>query len=112
MLAQASSNGFFELLQSLDKDPLAAIFIIGTIGSFVTLFILIGALFSTIRNITTTKMCHSMVKELLEKGYSAEETERLVYGGLPWTKKLSNLMRSATSRLRQPHPVPPVKQPV
>ena len=117
MLAQSSGpEPIFQLLESIGPEPLAAIMIIGTIGGIAITIVSITLTLSTINNITTMRMSQSMVKNLLEKGYSVEDVERLVFGGKPWGRRGKKLIRTARSRWQnQPldsgqHPMPPVKQ--
>lgn len=114
MLAQ---NDFFELLQHVDQEFLGAILVIATIGIFITTIVTVVTLARTVNNVTTTRMQHSMVKNLLAQGYSVEDTERLAYGNYRWGHKLRHFVHSAKTRLarmRHPqparYPMPPVKQ--
>jgi hypothetical protein len=113
MLAQ-SSNSLFQLLESIDRDALAVIFILATIGTFFAVIFIVGFTMSTVKSISTTRMTQTMIRELLNKGYSVDDVERLVYGA-PLTQKVKNLFTAAQRRVR-PHncdfpPSPPIKQP-
>lgn len=117
MLAQ--SNDFFELLRQIDSDILGAVFILATIGTFVTSIVTVACISHTWNNLAMIRMNQSLVKDLLKQGYSVDDIERLAYGGARWSRQFRKLVRSATDRLAtvarrnneyENRPVPPFKQ--
>lgn len=117
LLAQTQNGGIFELLQSLDKELLGVILIVGTVGIFVTSIVAICTISGAITNLRAMKLHQTMVTDLLQKGYSVDDIERLTMGqGIGGQVK--KLVRAATNRLstsgQSPdpanRPVPPVKQ--
>ena len=118
MLAQSNSE-FLEFLKLIDGDILGVVFIIGTIGLFVSFIVLVASIARTWNNIAMVRMNQRLVKELLEKGYSVDDIERLAYGGQAWSQQFRKICQSAKSRLAnyfdrnkyENQPVPPYKQP-
>lgn len=114
---QVESSGFMELLQSVDKELLGTVMILGTIGFFVSIIVCVCTISSTITNLRVVKMHNTMVQDLLQKGYSVDDIERLTMGqGIGGQVK--KLVRAATNRINKTgyqegnRPVPPVKQTV
>lgn len=118
MLAQSNSE-FLEFLKLIDSDILGVVFIIGTIGFFVSLIVMVVAITRTWNNIAMVRMNQRLVQELLQKGYSVDDIERLAYGQA-WSHRFCKIFRSAKSQFenyvnrnkRENRPVPPYKQPV
>ena len=119
MLAQSNSE-FLEFVKLIDGDVLGVVFIIGTIGFFVSLIVLVVSISRTWNNIVVVRMNQRLVQELLQKGYSVDDIERLAYGGQAWSHCFRKMFHSAKSQFanyvnRNQHenqPVPPYKQPV
>jgi len=119
MLAQSNSE-FLEFLKLIDGDILGVVFIIGTIGFFVSLIVMVVAITRTWNNIAMVRMNQRLVQELLQKGYSVDDIERLAYGGQAWSHRFRKMFHSAKSQFtnyvnrnkRENQPVPPYKQPV
>jgi hypothetical protein len=115
LLAQSD---FIELLQQIDEDLLGVVFIIGTIGIFLTMIVTIVTVARTINSLLLTRMQHTMVKNLLAQGYSVQEVERLAYGNHRWGDRFRHFFDSARQKVhrlkkRGPavnQPVPPLKQ--
>ena len=115
MLAQSSD--IFELLRQIDSDVLGVVFILATIGTFVTCIVTIACVSRTWNNIAMIRMNQSLVKDLLKQGYSVDDIERLAYGGPRFRHKFRRLVNTAKSRLAnfakrneyQNRPVPPLK---
>lgn len=119
MLAQHNSE-FLEFLKLLDNDILGVALIIGTIGTFVSFIVVVVSVTRTWNNISITRMNQRLVQELLQKGYSVDDIERLAYGGGAWSHRFNKLFNSAKVQLanlvkrhqRENRPVPPYKQSV
>lgn len=121
MLAKSNSE-FIEFLKLFDNDILGVVFIMGTVGIFVSFIVVVVTIARTWNNIATARMNQRLVQELLQKGYSVDDIERLAYGGNFWSQRFGKLCQSAKSRLasivkrHQNHyanqPAPPYKQSV
>lgn len=117
MLAQSNSE-FIEFLKLFDNDLLGAVLIIGMIGFFVSFIVMVVTIARTWNNIATVRMNQRLVQELLQKGYSVDEIERLAYRGHAWSHRFRQLFHSAKSQLAnlarrnryENQPVPPFKQ--
>ncbi len=117
MLAQSNSE-FLQFLEMLDGDLLGAVLIIGTIGFFISFIVVVASVSKTWNNIAISRMNQNLIQDLLAKGYSVEDIERLAYGGPSWNRKFHKLFKSAKSqfashvrrRRYENQPVPPMKQ--
>ena len=117
MLAQSNSE-FLEFLRLIDSDILGVVFIIGTIGFFVSFIVMVVSITRTWNNIATVRMNQRLVQDLLQKGYSVDDIERLAYGGHAWSQRVSKMIQSAKSQLAsfvrrnryENQPAPPYKQ--
>jgi hypothetical protein len=110
---------FVEVLRLFDNDLLGVVLVLATIGTFVTLIVSVISISRTWNNLAQIRMNQSLVKDLLNQGYSVEDIERLVYGGgQRWGSRFKQLVQSARSRFSRARnryeyanqPVPPVKQ--
>jgi hypothetical protein len=110
-----------EMLKHIDGDILGAVFVIGTIGIFVSFIVVVVSIARTWNNIAVVRMNQTLVQDLLEKGYTVDDIERLAYGGQNWSRKFRQLFHSAKSQISSLHrrryrnhyenqPVPPMKQ--
>lgn len=97
---------FFQVLQEMNPDVLGAAMILGTILFFVTLIITIITICQTINQLAVLRSNKSLMQDLLSKGYSVDDVERLVYGPGGWSKLTRALSKFAKSKNR---PLPPVK---
>ena len=109
-----ASSPIFDLLQSLDPDVLGAALIVGTILFFVSVIVSVVTICTTFTNLAAMKNNRALVEDLLNKGYSVDDVERLVYGqgGLgKLSRALNRSIRSGVSRFkkRPPRTSPPVK---
>ena len=109
-----ANSAFIELLQSLDRDVLGAVFIVGTVLFFVTVITSVVTICKTLSNLAAIKSNRTMVEDLLSKGYSVDDVERLVYGQGGFDKLsrvLNRSIRSGVNRIkkRQSRTSPPVK---
>ncbi len=119
MLAHSNSE-FLEFVKLIDGDVLGAVFIIGTVGIFVSFIVLVVSIARTWNNIAVVRMNQRLIQELLQKGYSVDEIERLAYGGFAWRQRFRKLFRSAKSQFAtyvnrnkyENQPMPPYKQSV
>lgn len=117
MLAKSNSE-FIEFLQLFERDLIGAVFIIATIGAFVSFIVLVVSISRTWNNIALARMNQRLVQDLLAKGYSVEDIERLAYGDHAWSHHLRKMVRSAKNqfanmvnrRTYENQPVPPYKQ--
>lgn len=115
MLAQSE---FIEFLKLFDDEVLGAVFIIGTIGIFISFITLVVSVTRTWNNIAMVRMNQRLVQELLQKGYSVDDIERLAYGGNVWRQQFRKMIDSAKAQFanlakRHRHenpPAPPFKQ--
>lgn len=101
----ASSPGI-ELLQNMNPDVLGAAMILGTILFFVTVVVSIVTICQTITRLAVVRSNKSLVQDLLSKGYSVDDVERLVYGQAGWNKLTRAIRKIGKSKNRA---VPPVK---
>lgn len=119
MLAQSNSE-FLEFLGMIDNDILGVVFIIGTIGIFVSFIVTVVSIARTWNNIAMVRMNQRLVQDLLQKGYSVDDIERIAFGGPALSKQFRKLFQSAKSQLAsfanrnryENQPVPPYKQSV
>lgn len=118
-----AKSDFIEILQLFDNDLLGVVLVLTTIGTFVTLIVSVLSIVRTWNNIAQMRMNQSLVKELLNQGYSVDDIERIVYGGQQWGKRFKRLVDTARNgfskvasrrefarRNEFATPVPPVKQ--
>ncbi len=81
MFAQAANSELFRLLERIDPDFLGVIGLVATVMCFALLIISVVTIFRTFQNISLAKLQNQMINELLSKGYSVDEIQRLVHGG-------------------------------
>ena len=98
-----------DLISRLNPDVIGACLILGVIGSVATIITIVVAVVDTYKSITLAKLSKSMVEDLLARGYSPEEIERLLHGDKAWNKfkRFFAKQRKSAEAYR---PMPPVKQ--
>lgn len=114
----ASASASASESMSIFGDALGVILILATIGLIVTLIVTVVCVCRLINNFHIVKMHHRLVNELLQKGYSVDDIERLTVGqGIGG--KVKKLYRAAANRMNSnvgksmnpgQKPVPPIKQ--
>lgn len=117
MLAKSNSE-FIEFLQLFERDLIGAVFIIATVGAFISFIVLVVSITRTWNNLALARMNQRLVQDLLAKGYSVDDIERLAYGGQAWSYQLRKMIGSARDqvanmvnrRTGENQPVPPYKQ--
>ena len=77
------------IIEHLPSEALAAIMILATIGTFVSIIVGVGMGINAIKSVKLANITRFMIEDLLAKGYKAEEIERLVFG----ESKLSKVRR-------------------
>ncbi len=99
-----------DVLSRLDPDIIGACLILGVIGSVGIIITTVVAITDTYKSITMAKISKAMVEDLLARGYSPEEIERLLHGDKAWNK-FKRFFAKQQSRGREGYrPMPPVKQ--
>lgn len=110
--ASESKSGISSILNSMDPDIMSAIVILGLIFSFVIAIVSIIAILGTYQKVTISKMTNELVRDLLEKGYNAEEIAKVVHGPSGWDRVGNLFKRKSNPQIYKNRPVPPVKQSV
>ena len=117
MLAQ-QTNSLFSLIKEINPEMLGVVMILATIGIFVATIVTVVTICSTWSNMSMMRMSHSLVKDLLNQGYSVDDIDRLVYGNQGWGRKLKQFVRNTKKQMTgspqdySNRPAPPVKQAV
>ncbi len=101
-----------ELLKSLDSDVVGAALILSVIGAAAMSITVVCLIADTFKSITMAKMQKSMIEDMLAKGFTPEEVERLVYGGKAWHKLRRLFQRDVGKDTAGNTPRPPVKHSV
>ncbi len=111
-----------ELLKHVDGEILGAVFILGTIGIFISFIVVVVSIARTWNNIAVARLNQNLVQELLAKGLTVDDVERLVYGSQGWGRRFSKVFQNAKSHMAdmrrrkyyryETQPVPPMKHSV
>jgi hypothetical protein len=105
--------GQSEILHRIDSGALSVVSILAVIGTFVLAVVVVVCITTTIQRIIAVRESNKLILELLNRGYSAEEIERVVYGNTKFGVKVGRFFRDARNVFRPKKdtrsPVPPVK---
>ena len=107
-VAQSEVNS---LISRIDGEFLGVICLIVAIFFFVTIIVSIVTFSRYQENVTLARMHNELISQLLEKGHTPDEVERLVYGDNRWNK-IRRVFNRFQKRPVDPsmRPMPPVKQ--
>lgn len=100
------------ILTRIDGDILGVCMILATIGGFALMITTVAMVADIVKSIAMAKMSKQMIEDLMNKGYSASEIERLVYGEPKWNRvrRMFSRLRSKAAPTVGNRPMPPVKQ--
>ena len=87
-----NESSLIELLQTMNPDVLGATLVVGTIFFFMSLIVSVVTVCNTLTHIVALRSNKSLVQDLLSKGYSVDDVERLVYGPSGWKKLTLSLI--------------------
>lgn len=100
------------IIDRIDSGALAVISIIAVIGGFALAIVVVGCVSTTIQRVITIRESNRLILELLNRGYSPEEIERVAYGNSKFSKKVGRFFRDARNMFRKEEnqkAVPPAK---
>ncbi len=86
IIAQQSDSELFQFLKTLDQDVISAAVILIVIGSFGSLIAISITWLEARKKIKLARIQKETVDDLLNRGYSLNEVERLVFGQSGWDK--------------------------
>lgn len=89
-----------DVVQHFDKDALSAALIIAIVGVILLAIVLACLIASTIQRVTAIRESNRLIMELLDRGYSADEIERVAYGGGAFGNKVSRIYRNVKRKFR------------
>lgn len=100
--------------ESINGDPFSVVAIIAVAGAFVLGTVLVICVTTIVQQIYTIRASNALIMELVKKGFSAEEIERIAYGNSKIGVKVGRFFRDARNAFRKDKapgasPVPPVK---
>lgn len=94
-------------------DPYSVVAIIAVGGGIVFGIVVAICITTIIQRVYTIRASNTLIMELVNKGFSAEEIERIAYGNTKFGTKVGRFFRDARNGFRTdktgPTPVPPVK---
>lgn len=115
LLSQQGNSELLEFLKSLDQDLLGVAVILTIIGIFGSVITVSVTLIEARKKVKLARLQKETVDDLLSRGYSLEEVERIVFGQSNWDKfcgifsqKKNHNAPEARTEYRRP--VPPQKQ--
>jgi len=97
------------------NDPYSVVAIIAVGGGIVLGIVIAICITSIIQRVYTIRASNTLIMELVNKGFSAEEIERIAYGNTKFGTKVGRFFRDARNGFRKDGtahgkaPVPPVK---
>lgn len=98
----------------VDGDTHSAAAIIAVAGAFVLSVVFVICVTTTIQRFIAVRASNKLIMELVNKGFTAEEIERIAYGNSKIGTKVGRFFRDARNGFRKDQrasgrPVPPVK---
>jgi len=95
------------------NDPYSVVAIIAVAGGIALGIVIAICVTSIIQRVYTIRASNTLIMELVNKGFSAEEIERIAYGNTKLGTKVGRFFRDARNGFRKDQagqsPVPPVK---
>jgi hypothetical protein len=100
-LAQAqAAQQQASFLHHFDTGALSAALIIGIIGAAVLGIVLVSVVAQTVQRVVMVRESNRLILELLKRGHSADEIERIVYGGQKFGHKVGRFFGSVRRKFR------------
>jgi hypothetical protein len=105
---------FAQEMVAVDGDVHSAAAIIAVAGAFVLAIVFVICVTTTIQRVFTVRASNELIMDLVNKGFSADEIERIAYGKSKIGTKVGRFFRDARNAFRKDqsvggNPVPPVK---
>lgn len=111
LIAQAAETQT-GILDRIDSSALSALSIITVIGAFALAIVVVGCISTTIQRVVAIRESNRLILELLNRGYSPEDIERVAYGKSKFSKKVGRFFRNARNTFRKEEnqkAIPPAK---
>ncbi|QEG24748.1 hypothetical protein [Mariniblastus fucicola] len=111
VLAQSAQATQTNFLDRVDPGLLSVAMLVAVIGTFILAVVIVGCVATTIQRAIAIRESNKLIVDLLNRGYSADEIERVVYGNIKFSRKVGKFFRNARNAFRQEErsPVPPTK---
>ena len=104
-----SSSGFYELLNRIPEEALAAVLILSLIFSFITVLVTVICLIEWRKSISLATINRELITDLLDRGCTPAEIEQIAYGS-SIASKIRRLFKGSSNLVKcYKRPVRPVK---
>ena len=102
------------VVEHLNNDVQSISAMIAILGAFVLAIVFVICVTTTVQRVIAIRASNKLIMELVSKGFTAEEIERVVYGNTKLGTKVGRFFRDAKNAFRkdggvEATPVPPVK---
>jgi len=102
------------VVEMASGGPQSVAAIIAVAGAFLVAIVFIICVTTAIQRVFAIRSSNKLIMELVNKGFTAEEIERIVYGNTKFGTKVGRFFRDARCAFRKDgaikqNPVPPVK---
>ncbi len=98
LLAQAASSDFWQFMETLDRDVVGACMVLSVIGFFGALIAISCTFIESRKRIRLAKLHKQMVDDLVARGYSPDDIEKVVYQQSGWSKLCGVFAKKASGR--------------